>query len=371
MIRRLCAGVVSSLAIGSTATAQEPRALPGPAARLAHGFTRISAVRELADGRTLVADAGDRRLYVADWTTGAVTQVGREGQGPAEYSGLGALFPLAADSTLLVDVVGSRYLVLLGDSIVETVSSGSPAHLAGARAPIGAGGPGWVITTRSMGSSPKPSPAAMPARMDSVHLVRVHRVRGTSDTLVTIMARPSRITFRGPREAPTAIEVSSNPLAAGDAAVMWPDGWIAVARQSPYGVDWISPAQGVVKGNAIPFERRRLAEADKRGAMQRMAAARGREPADPASRDDWPELLPPFLPGAVVAAADGRAWIRRAPEPGIRETVYDIVDREGRRVSRVTVGSATQVIAVAGLAAYVVMTDDDGLQFLQRHPLPR
>jgi hypothetical protein len=207
--------------------------------------------------------------------------------------------------------------------------------------------------------------------MDSVHLVRVHRVRGTSDTLVTIMARPSRITFRGPREAPTAIEVSSNPLAAGDAAVMWPDGWIAVTRQSPYGVDWISPAQGVVKGNAIPFERRRLAEADKRGAMQRMAAARGREPADPASRDDWPEFLPPFLPGAVVAAADGRAWIRRAPEPGVGAGTYDIVDRTGLRVSRVTVDAATQVIAVAGLAAYVVVTDDDGLQFLQRHPLPR
>lgn len=370
-MRWLFAGAVSSLVIGSTATAQEPRALPGPTARLAHEFTRISAVRELGDGRTLVADAGDLRLYVANWTTGAVAPVGREGRGPAEYASLSSLFPLAADSTLLVDLVGARYLILLGDSIVETVSSGSPAHLAGARTPIGAGGSGWVIATRSMGSSPNPSPTAMPARMDSVHLVRVHRVRGTSDTLVTMMARPSRITMRGSREAPTGIDVSSNPLAAGDAAVMWPDGWIAVARQSPYGVDWISPTKGVVKGNPIPFERRQLTEADKRGAMHRMAAARGREPADPASRDDWTEFLPPFLPGSVVAAADGRAWIRRSPEPGSREGVYDIVDREGRRVSRVTVDAMARVVAVAGRAAYVVVTDDDGLQFLQRHPLPR
>lgn len=345
------------------------RPLPAATARLEHELTRISAVRELADGRVLVADAGDRRLYVADLARGTVRRIGREGSGPSEYASLGALLPLAGDSTLLVDAVGARYLLLRGDSIVETVPSGSPAHLAGARQPVGADASGYVLATRAMGSPPSASPGAMPPRMDSLYLVRVHRSTGNADTVAAMLARPSRISVIGPREAPTGMNVTSNPLAAGDVAVMSTDGWVAIARQYPYRVDWIRPGGALVMGPPIENGRRRLTIADKVAAMARLAASRGREPDDPDSRDDWPEFLPTFLPGALIAAADGRAWIARAPQPEGR-LVLDVVDRSGRRVGRVSVGGNERIIAVSRNAVYVVQTDDDGIQWLRRHPLP-
>jgi hypothetical protein len=336
---------------------------------LNHEFTRISAVRELADGRVLVADAADRRLYVADLARGTVRRVGREGSGPSEYASLGALLPHAGDSTLLVDAMGSRYLLLLGDSIVETVTSGSPAHLAGARQPFGADASGFVIATRAMGSPPSASPGAMPPRLDSVYLMRVHRSSGNADTIATMMARTSRISVIGPREAPTGMSVTSNPLAAGDAAAMSLDGRVAIARQYPYRVDWIRPGGALIMGPPIENARRRLTTADKAAAMARLAASRGREPDDPDSRDDWPEFLPAFLPGALIAAADDRVWIARTPEPEGR-LVLDVVDRSGRRVGRVSVGGNERILAVSRSAVYVVQTDDDGIQWLRRHPLP-
>jgi hypothetical protein len=308
-------------------------------------------------------------LYVADLARGALRRIGREGSGPSEYASLGALLPLAGDSTLLVDAVGARYLLLLGDSIVETVASGSPAHLAGARQPVGADASGCVLTARAMGSPPSASPGAMPPRMDSLYLTRVHRSTGKADAIATMLARPSRINVIGPREAPTGMNVTSTPLAAGDVTGMSLDGWVAIARQDPYRVDWIRPGDARVMGPPIENGRRRLTTADKAAAMSRLAATSGREPDDPDSRDDWPEFLPTFLPGALIAAADGAAWIARTPQPEGR-LVLDVVDRSGRRVARVSVGGNERIVAVSSIAVYVVQTDDDGIQWLRRHPLP-
>src|SRR5688500_12239189 len=94
--------------------------LPAPNAKLDQEFTRIVAVRELADGRVLVSDAGERKLFLTDFTSGAASVIGQEGQGPEEYRSVGQLFALAGDSTLLVDQLGARWLLLHGAKIVQT-----------------------------------------------------------------------------------------------------------------------------------------------------------------------------------------------------------------------------------------------------------
>lgn len=219
--------------------------LPPPAVALDVEFTRIAAIRELADGRTLVTDEAEKKLFVVDWNARRTRQLGREGQGPGEYALPRQLFALAGDSTLLVDATAGRWLLLHRDTIIETVAADAPAIRAGARVPRGA------------------------------------------DTRV----------------------------------------------------------------------------------LAREAEMRGTQPRDPSAVPDWPAVLPPFRTGAIPAA-DGKIWIERTLHAGAEHLRYDVVDRTGTLVARVNLGLQERIVGFGRVTVYTVLTDDDGIQRLRRHPLP-
>jgi hypothetical protein len=352
-----------------TTTQGLPRStpVPPPNASIDAEFTRIVAIRELADGRVLIADGGDRRLYVADFTSGRTLVIGREGGGPGEYGNVGQLFALAGDSTLLVDVPGGRWLLLHGAEIVQTVAADAPGLRDGFRNPSGADAAGLVIATRAMGASSAPR-RDLP-RQDSVHLFRVSRANGRVDTLATLQARPARIQMSGPRGQPTSISITTNPLAAGDLTAMFPDGAVAIARVNPYRVEWILANGARVAGPPLPFNGIPVSEREKNAVMIRQAARSGRAPTAPGSVDDWPAIIPPFLTGALLAAPDGRLWIRRTPTAQAPETMYDVVDRTGKIAGRLTMPPNETIAGIGRSMLYSVLTDDDGVQHLRRHPL--
>ncbi|HSA55176.1 MAG TPA: 6-bladed beta-propeller [Gemmatimonadaceae bacterium] len=344
--------------------------LAAPTASLDVEFTRVAAVRELADGRVLISDEGEKRLFVGDWKTGSVRPIGREGQGPGEYQRPRSLFALAGDSTLLVDALAGRWLLLAGDSIVETIPASAPPLQAGARFPVGADARGFVVATRPIGMPAVNRPPSLPPRLDSLYLIRADRRTGALDTLATLASRTGRISVTGPADRPTRIEVVLNPFSVGDQPVLFPDGWIAIARIAPYAVDWIAPDGRVVNGRALPVERVPITEREKRAILKRQADERGEEPRDPASVRDWPELLPPFLSSAVLPSGDGSLWIRRtatADEPRAR---YDIVSRSGALVARLQLKDGEHVAGLGRSAVITVHTDGDGIQRLRRHALP-
>ena len=341
--------------------------LPPPNASIDAEFTRIVGIRELADGRVLVADAGDRKLYVADFPTQRVSVIGREGGGPGEYRNVGQLFALAGDSTVLVDVQGGRWLLLRGAEIVQTVVADAPALRDGYRNPSGADAAGFIIASRLMGAPNGPS-VELP-RQDSSHLFRVSRSSGRVDTIAALQARPARIQTAGPRGQPTSISITTNPLAAGDLTAMFADGAVAIARVNPYRVDWILANGGRVVGSPLPFTRIPVTEREKNAVMMRQAARSGRGPAAPGSIDDWPEVIPPFLTGALLAAPDGRLWIRRTPTAQVPETIYDVVDRNGKVAARLTMSPNEAIAGIGRTMLYSLVTDDDGVQHLRRHPL--
>jgi hypothetical protein len=343
--------------------------LPPHNAVLDAEFTRIAAVRELADGRVLVSDAGERKLYAGDFTARTATVKGREGEGPGEYRSVGQLFALAGDSTLMVDVPGGRWLLLHGSEIVQTVSADAPVLRDGFRLPSGADARGFIIATRAMGVPARPG-AELP-RLDSTHLLRVSRISGRTDTLATLQARRARINVAGPRTRPTSIEVRSNPLAAGDLTAMFEDGAIAIARVNPYRVDWILPDGRRIAGGPVPYTAVPVTDREKRAVLSRQAALSGRAAVAPESVPDWPEVIPPFVTGAVLAAPDGRLWIRRTPTAAAPETVYDVIDRNGTLVTRVRLSPNEHIAGIGRRGVYSVYTDDDGVQRLRRHAAVR
>ena len=117
------------------AAAQRPLALTKPETEYGEPFTSISSIRELKDGRVLVADARDKILHLIDLRTGAVTKIGREGAGPGEYALPMRLMALQGDSTGLFDAGNQRYLTVHADG-----KTGRDFRLEAAAAPAGGEG---------------------------------------------------------------------------------------------------------------------------------------------------------------------------------------------------------------------------------------
>jgi hypothetical protein len=343
-------------------------ALPAPNATLAAEFTLVSGVRELADGRLLVADQREKTLLVADWKAGTTAQIGRNGSGPGEYVQPTVIFALGADSSLLPDVPNGRWLLLDGARVVSTVAPNDPAIAAGARRPLGADGRGRVAFTRSI--DPAAAAAGQP-RIDSLRLIAVARADGREDTLTTLLARKARINVQGPRDAPTSVDIVTHPLAAPEQPALFADGWVAIARVAPYRVDWIAPDERVTRGKALPFEAVKLDDREKQVFVERLAERTGRPRRAPDSFMDWPEVMPPFINEAVRAAPDGLLWILRSQTAAVEHPPYDVIDRKGDLVARVTMEKGVHVAGFGRGVIYTVATDEDGLQRLQRRPMPR
>jgi hypothetical protein len=103
--------------------------------------------------------------------------------------------------------------------------------------------------------------------------------------------------------------------------------------------------------------------------LDRRAAELGKAVTSP-DADAWPAAIPPFQPFPLVAAPDGSLLIlrtRTVDSPGHR---YDRVSRLGQLTGWLELSATEQLAAIGVHGAYVITTDDDGIQRLQRHPFP-
>ena len=82
-------------------------------------------------------------------------------------------------------------------------------------------------------------------------------------------------------------------------------------------------------------------------------------------------MIPAFPPNALLAAPDGRVWVQRTQTASQPETHYDVVDRRGGLVARVTMSATERVVGFATGFVFSVVTDDDGVQHLRRYLFPK
>ena len=332
-------------------------------------FSRIASVRELADGRVLVTDALEKQLSVVDFQKGSSTPLGRIGDGPGEYRTPGTLFALPGDTTWMVDQMAGRWLVLKGTTFAGVITANDPPIRNTARNPLGLDHAGHALITQAARDLDGVRGTVKTGAADSTWVVRADRHTGVADSLAKMRTRPSRIAISGGKDI-SSISIQMNPLAAGEQAVMFTDGTVAVARLDPYRVDWYSPKGVRTSGAPLPFQAAAVDGAEKAAVMKRMARD-GEPPADPETVPDWPQVLPPFPNPSLKAAPDGRLWILRMRSTKAPGTDYDIVDRSGKLAARLHLAPNEVVAGFGPSRVYVVATDDDGLQHLRRHPLPR
>jgi hypothetical protein len=369
-------GVAQLVAFVLAAEAQQPRERPLPPATAVvdYGFSSIISIRELADRKLLISDLKEGALLVADFSSNSVTQVGRRGAGPNEYTAPAPLYPLQGDTTLMVNLLSRRALLLQGDRVVETVPSDSPIFRSAIEV-AGADNTGRVLLVQLRGLEPPTSAGVlMLGERDSTSLILVDRRSSRVDTIGRARIAERRFEFFESQFGGIGSRIfAPNPLAVKEPAALSADGWMAVVRRNPYRVDWRRPDGGTVKGQTLAYDRVRVDDAEKAFVMQAWAAERDGRRRDPNSVRDWPAYYPPYSTatvGTLLFAGDGKAVVRRATTRRAPQARYDVIDRTGRLVARVALPPDATLAGFGTGAAYVVTVDGDGLQKLSVHAWP-
>ncbi|MEO7999880.1 MAG: hypothetical protein ABI852_20670, partial [Gemmatimonadaceae bacterium] len=278
-------------------------------------FSRLfgsAVVRELADGRLLVAEGGRAsRLVVADFQTGVVKAIGAKGQGPGEYTLLFGIYALPSDSTAIIG--NDRWLVLSGDRITQTTAGGDVSV-------SGFDALGQALVMLSGG----------PFFADSSSLALKSRQRDGMPKTTLAVVRVANFAESGypppPERKDGGIFAYNGPWMGKEGAQLFLDGWLAIVRQNPYRVDWRSPDGKWVNGAPLKVPVVAVTNREKQAFMQRMADASGAALKDASSFAVWPKRIPPYTLGMVlVAAPDGKLLIPRTPTADHPEARYDVV----------------------------------------------
>ena len=363
--------------------------LDTPTATLPEDFGAIQTVRELPDGRVLVADPLGKALYVVDLEGGQRTVVGREGQGPTEYRQPDAVWPFPDGSTLLVDLGNGRLTKLgadlsFGDThriAVGEPQMGQPMVIA---IPQGVDGNGNVYS-RAMGGG-----MGGGAYPDSAEILRIDPTEGTSASAATFKIQSvTQQTSGGANNQ--RVSISPIPLSPQDAWGVSPDGTIIIARVGDYHLERIGSDGSRTQGPVIPFDPVRIGRAEKeeyvssqsrsgggiavgvevQNGQMSMSFARGGADDEDRQIDQytWPEVKPPFYGGRLPVDPAGRAWVQRHVEAGEPST-YDVFDTQGNRLNTVLIEHGKRVVGFGEGTVYVVAFDEFDLNYLERYAMP-
>jgi len=347
-------------------------------------------VRELPDGRVLVADPLGQTLLVVDMEAGTTVSVGRVGEGPAEYRQPDTVWPLPGDRSLLVDLGNGRLTEMgadlsFGDTrpyMLGAFQMGAPIMLA---IPQGVGASGGIYF-QGFGMSAGGEVA------DSSQVLRYDLETEAVDTLASVkLIDRTRRTSGGAGNQ--NVSISPIPLSPADAWGVAADGRVVAARSVPgsaeFWVEWIAPDGEVTRGPSYAYspvdigraemEEWRDAQAETGGGMTiqveqsngnfDMRAGRGGAPGnDDLDRYEWPDSKPAFFQNIAVDPT-GRAWVRRHAAAGDAPT-YDLFDGSGTRTATIELPMERRVVAFGEGVVYVVRMDEFDLQYLERYGLP-
>lgn len=369
------------------------RALEPPDAVSLQGFTRIGSIRELPDGRVLLTDLSENQLYLLDFAREQTETIGTVGDGPSEYRTIGWLFPLTPDSTLLTDRSTNRWLVIDGDEIVGALSGERTLNRRFRSRLWGVGPSGKVL-----GSVPQPSPERRFADRRAAVLAPwsgVGDVPSDRRTVAVLQAegenQMSCLVVRGSTGG--AVPAGSRPdptchfYPESEQALLFPDGWIALARVRPYRVVWNSPDGRTTGGDPLPRQPVAATMREKCAVYVGWANAAALEACGSEELDDfaWTDEIPPFPTDQIdvcrgcralvadaspplMATPEGFLLVRRTPTAERTDSRYDLINRGGALISTIVLPLNEAIVGFGPGTVYSVQRDDLDLLWLRKHP---
>jgi hypothetical protein len=335
----------------------------------------VVGVRALSNGNILVNDLLTRRVVWFDATLARSrvvidTSGGTGPDAPAKVQVPAAtLIRYLGDSTLYADRVAQSLWVLdANGKVARVMSIPRPADIGmiaqGGEAGIpGLDGKGRLVYHGQFASRPpirnpdRPWLPPIPVQIDSSPIVRADFDTRTIDTLMLL-----KLNFGAPfkkleedNDGNVIMRMYVNLLGLDDQFATLSDGTAAVLSVQDYHIEWTDPDGTRRSTPKMPFDWRRLTEADKHRMMDSVRPELDRRnsvrpitintPNGPRTGRQQFEFLPldkfgdfeqPIQTGALMADRDARLWILPRTSLSAKDgLLYDVINRKGEIEYRV------------------------------------
>lgn len=246
--------------------------------------------------------------------------------------------PFTADSTIVPDLMLRRYLVIGPDLKIARTTSFPPSASWAAIGRIA------VAREEIVGPAGMPSPEA-----PWVTLSRLSLRTGETRAVARLASAPPVPIEAGGRH------IVINPrFGANDAFAVAPNGQIAVVRAGDYRVEWFDhDGTRLAGGSPTPYDPVPVAAPERRGPFG--AAIPG------------PAAKPAFDSERLYVDSTGLLWVGRNEPIGATLQRYDVFSSQGVRLRTVALPPGRVVVGFGPRSAYLVFTDTDGLQWLERY----
>ncbi len=374
-VRLLLASILALLPAG-TAHAQQPARIPiRKVTTLASSDSGVLAnvyvLHARSDGSVLVNDAARSRLLLFDATLKRYRIVAdTEGGSPNKFGeGPGGLLLLPGDSTAFVDRASQALVIVDAKGNFGQITTPPKVSDMGTFSGSVFGVPGFDakgrlyyrggLQVRTIETPPaRDSIAAFP---DSMPIVRADFETRRIDTIAIMRVPQGKIRVRMAQNRMSFIQII-NPLPVTDEWAYLADGTVAIVRGQDYHIDWFLPDGSRRSTPKMPFDWRRLTDADKQrmvDSVQHMldsaydaALARfmesnpSRGPGGPqptfqkgevVKASELPDYYPPVRASSQMRAdLDGNLWI--LPTTSLQASggsLLDVVNRQGEIIERV------------------------------------
>lgn len=379
-------GILGVLLLFPATLPAQARRLTTPEARYPESFDLIAGLRELSTGRVLVADGIGEVVVSLDASLSAADTLGRKGKGPGEYTLPDRLLPLPGDRTLLLDLGNGRMTTIeadgsFGESRTIAKDNGSGFSIIMPRAsddrgrlyyqPMGDMGGGFPDSAAIVRLMPGDPPVA-----DTVARVRLQAVKTRTSGSANNRS----------------ISMNPVPFSPRDAWAVAPDGSVALARSGTgangmYRLDWVLPDGSTIHGPVVSYRPVRIGRAEQQEFFDQMDNGLGisisddngrrnisfgrnggrRSQPDPAEYQ-WPRTKPAFPRNAVNVTPTGEVWVRLSTSAG-EPWRFDVFDARGNRTGEIVLPPDRRLVGFGRGVVYLVMVDEDGLQWLERYRL--
>lgn len=323
----------------------------GESAPAWYTFHRIGGVRQLADGRVVVADGGSREVRFFDSSGEFIHRVGRQGRGPGEFEGGPILVrALFSDSLLLFDSKPVRFHFLSSDDDGYRIVR--PATWKGATPPIGFIDPNVFVGLMYLHKPTTIGPYEIPATYAWVDIATGVR------TLVDSFPVQPQYTTR-----------FVDGLAYGGLIPFSPMPSAAVTRDGAFVTDG---AHAEIKKYDIDGRLQRIIRVDEpsrqieNGDIQSYIEATG-QPLDPDI--PIPDVMPTFQ--SLLVDDEGWLWAKKYDWDPARRPVWVVFDPSGRAHGYVETPVGLRINQIASDFVLGVWTDELEVEHVRRYPLIR
>lgn len=391
------------------------RELSAPLASAKVTFRNIFGVREIAGAKLLVNDGVQRRVVMLDaslsnpWIVldSASHASNNYGSRPSP------LIPFLADSTLFIDVPSLSLAVIDPNGKITRVMApprpndlrflvGSPSYVDARGNLLYQLEPAHKQVRQNQQVSGSSTFVSQP--QDSAPVSRANFEKRSIDTVGYVRIYNGARTSTTRTSDAIITKILVNPLVTVDEWTVLSDGTIAFVRGQDYHVDVIRPDGRALSGAKLPFDWKRLTDADKQHLVDSARAAFYQsQPAT--TKDNAPMVMmatggdsartngssaplkahpptiefvplseigdyyPPIRSGAAKADADGNLWIlpTTSAQSKAGELVYDVVDNRGAIKERVRVPNGRSIAGFGkGGVVYLMFRDAANEWHLER-----